>query len=377
MPSRAICARSGTAVGSGNPQLQTWADSRLLRERLAQVRGRGRFQGFAGVSPGQFVDVSGIGERFAGKMYVSGVRHTIANGNWETDVQFGLNPQLFSDTYNLRPLPAGGLLPAVNGLQIGVVTALENDPDGEDRIRVRLPLVSKSEEGAWARIATLDAGKERGTFFRPEINDEVIVGFLGDDPRHPVILGVCHSSAKPAPEPAKDSNHRKGYVSREKMRFTFDDEKKVIALETPSGNKMTFSEESKGIVIEDQNGNKITLDNSGIKIESSKELTLKAVRDIKLEGMNMDLKAQAALKSVRRRQRRDIGGQHDGEGQRYCRDPGRNGSDQLSYGAENDASSCVCHRYDCQHGDPGRSDAHPAAWRADGIDCRSSRGAHG
>ena len=51
-------------------------------------------------------------------------------------------------------------------------------------------------------LATLDAGKERGTFFRPEIGDEVVVGFLNDDPRHPVILGMCHSSAKPAPEPA-------------------------------------------------------------------------------------------------------------------------------------------------------------------------------
>ncbi len=159
------------------PELQAWADGRLLKERLAKVRGRAKFQGFAGVLPGNIIEVTGIGERFEGKMYVSGVRHAVANGNWETDVQFGLNPELFAETYNLRPLPAAGLLPAVSGLQIGVVTVLENDPDGEDRIKVRLPLVSAAEEGIWARIATLDAGKERGTFFRPEIGDEVVVGF--------------------------------------------------------------------------------------------------------------------------------------------------------------------------------------------------------
>ena len=250
----------------------------------------------------------------------------VANGNWETDVQFGLSTELFAETYNLRPLPAAGLLPAVSGLQIGIVTVLENDPDGEDRIKVRLPLISAAEEGIWARIATLDAGKERGTFFRPEIGDEVVVGFLNDDPRHPVILGMCHSSAKPAPEPAKDDNHRKGYVSREKMQFTFDDEKKIIALETPGGNKITLSEEDKGIVFEDQNGNKITLDDSGIKIESSKDLTLKAAKDIKIEGMNMDLKAQTAFKAGGNCQRGSIRGQHHDKRQRHHRDQGRHGS---------------------------------------------------
>ncbi len=279
------------------PELQAWADGRLLKERLAKVRGRVRFQGFAGVLPGKIIEVTGIGERFEGKLYVSGVRHSVANGNWETDVQFGLNPEIFAERYNLRPLPAGGLLPGVSGLQIGVVTVLESDPDGEDRIKVRLPLVSASEEGSWARIATLDAGKERGTFFRPEIGDEVVVGFLGDDPRCPVVLGMCHSSAKPAPEPGKDANHRKGYVSREKLKLTFDDEKKIILFETPGGNKLTLSEEEKGIVIEDQNGNKITLDDSGIKVESVKDLMLKASKDMNAEGMNIEVKAQTGFKA--------------------------------------------------------------------------------
>ena len=94
--------------------------------------------------------------------------------------------------------------------------------------------MSDSEEGVWARLATLDAGDGRGTFFRPEIDDEVVVGFLDGDPRFPVVLGQCHSSAKPAPEPAKDDNHVKGYVSRSKLKLTFDDDKKVVVLETPA-----------------------------------------------------------------------------------------------------------------------------------------------
>lgn len=278
-------------------ELQAWADARLLKERLAKIRGRAKFQGFAGVMPGNIIEITGVGERFGGKMYVSGVRHSMSGGNWETDVQFGLSTELFAETCNLQPLPAAGLLPAVSGLQIGIVTALENDPDGEDRIKVRLPLINTTEEGIWARIATLDAGKERGTFFRPEIDDEVVIGFLNEDPRYPIVLGMCHSSAKPAPEPAKDDNHHKGYVSREKLKLSFDDEKKIIGLETPAGNKLVLSEDAKGISIEDENGNKITLDDKGIKIESIKDLIVKASKDFKLDATNAELNAQSAFKA--------------------------------------------------------------------------------
>ena len=279
------------------PELQAWADARLVKERFSKMRGRARFQGFAAIKPGNIVELSGIGERFVGKVYVSGVRHTVSKGNWETDAQFGLNPELIAETYNLRPLPVEGLLPAVAGLQIGIVTALENDPDGEDRIKIRLPVVSADEEGTWARLATLDAGQERGTYFRPELDDEVIVGFLNDDPRDAVILGMCHSSAKPAPEAAKDTNHLKGYVSREKMKFTFDDEKKVLTLETPAGNKICLSEDAKGISLEDQNGNKITLDDSGITLDSSKDIILKASNDLKIEAANAELSANQSFKA--------------------------------------------------------------------------------
>lgn len=278
------------------PELQVWADARLLRMRLAKIRGRAKCQGFAAILPDQLVEIDGIGDRFAGQLYVSAVRHTVAGGNWETDVQFGFDPDLFTQTYNLRPLPASGLSPVISGLQMGIVTDLE-DPDSEFRIRVRLPLVNPNDDGVWARLATLDAGDNRGTYFRPEINDEVVVGFLNDDPRYPVILGMMHSSAKAAPEAAKNDNNHKGYVSREKLKITFDDDKKVMAFETPAGNKVTLSEDARGIALEDQNGNKITLDDSGIKIESAKDLSLKSQNDTKLQAMNAEISAQTGFKA--------------------------------------------------------------------------------
>lgn len=279
------------------PELSAWADGRLLKERFARTRGRAVFQGFAGLVPGNTIQVDGIGKRFAGKLYVSGVRHTVSQGNWQTDAQLGLDPALFARTFDVSSLPAAGLLPAVPGLQIGIVTALAGDPDGEDRIRVRMPVVSDSDDGVWARLATLDAGAERGTYFRPEIDDEVIVGFVNGDPRHAVVLGMLHSSAKHTPEPLSDDNHKKGYTSREKLLLTFDDEKKVIHLETPGGNTLSLTDEDRGITMQDQNNNKIVLSSDGIAIESAKNLTLKARADVKVEGVNVEIQASAGLKA--------------------------------------------------------------------------------
>jgi Rhs element Vgr protein len=276
------------------PELQAWADGRLLKDRLAKVRGRVRFQGFGGVGPGDVIEVEGIGSRFVGPQFVSGVRHTFASGNWETDVAFGLAPDTHVSRYPVASPAAGGLLPAVSGLHVGIVTSLE-DPDGEDRIRVRLPLISDAEDGAWARLATLDAGSERGTYFRPEIDDEVVVGFLDSDPRFPVVLGQCHSSAKPAPEPGSDDNHRKGLQTRSKLKLTFDDDRKSIVVETPSGNTLTLSDDEKTASLVDQHGNSVILDDGGITLKSAKDVTIEAGGKLELKGAGVSVSSQAAL----------------------------------------------------------------------------------
>jgi len=281
---------------SGNlkdQELQQWANSMMLKHSLAKIRGNVRTDGFAQLKPGDLVELLDVGDRFKGKLYVTGVRHEVGDGAWYTVTQFGVEPEWFAQSYKVEQPLSGGLLPAITGLHIGVVTDLE-DPDGEDRIRVRMPVISTSDDGIWSRIATLDAGKERGTFFRPEINDEVIVGFLNNDPRHAIVLGMCNSSNKPAPLKAQNPNHEKGYVSRSKMKMIYNDDKKTIQIETPAGNKMLFSDDEKKIHLEDQHGNKITMDKDGIKMESIKDIAMKAQKDIKEEASaNVEIKASA------------------------------------------------------------------------------------
>ncbi len=278
-------------------QLQNWSDAKNLFQQLSKTRGRVKFQGIPTVKPGTMLKLEGVGDRFNGKIFISSVRHEIVNGNWTVDAEFGMNPKWFSETYEISELPAAGIIPAVSGLQIGVVSQLESDPDGEDRILVKIPIINNEEQGIWTRIATLDAGDNRGSFFLPEIGDEVIVGFINDDPNHAIILGMLHSSAKPAPLTASDDNHEKGFVTRSEMKLIFNDDKKSIIIETPAGKKVTIDEDSGVIKIEDENRNVITMDNGGIAMESGKDFSLKATGDCNIEAMNINVKANAQFKA--------------------------------------------------------------------------------
>lgn len=285
---------------SGNiksEELQAWADAKMLRSRLAKIRGRVKIEGYPDIKPGQLIKLEGLGDRFNGKIFVSGVLHKIQNGQWASNLQLGLREQWFAQQMNISTANASYLLPAIKGLQVGVVTDLEADPEGEDRIKVRIPIIDPNGEGVWARLACLDAGESRGTFFRPEIDDEVIVGFVNDDPRDAVVLGMLHSSAKPTPESISNDNHKKGYISREKLKLEFDDDKKVITIETPGGNSMVLDDDTGGITIKDQNGNKIVMDSNGILIESAAKMDLKATQDGTFEALNLTASAQVALKT--------------------------------------------------------------------------------
>jgi len=277
--------------------LQAWADAKALFNQFSKTRGRVKFQGIPAVKPNTTLKIEGVGDRFNGKVYISAVRHQIAQGDWTVDAQFGIDPNWFSETVEINDSPAAGLLAGVQGLQIGIVTQLENDPAGENRILVRMPIISGDEQGIWARVCTLDAGDQRGSFFLPEIGDEVIVGFINSDPDHPVVLGMMNSSAKPAPLTAADANNEKGFTTRSKMKFIFNDDKKSVILETPAGKKITVDEDAGVIKLEDENSNTITMNPDGIKIESGKDIILKATGDVKIDGTNITITATAQFKA--------------------------------------------------------------------------------
>ncbi|SHL39654.1 Rhs element Vgr protein [Chitinophaga jiangningensis] len=282
-------------------ELKALADARLIKRRLAAIKGNVRFQGTNKILPNEFITIGGIGERFSGPVFVSAVKHTFEGGDWITMVNFGMDPVWFAEKINpWHPMASQGLIPVTQGLYNGVVTDIE-DPENEFRIRVKIPVIDAKGEGIWARIATLDAGNNRGTFFRPELNDEVVVGFMGTDMRDAVVLGMLHSSSLAAPlTPAKD-NYQKGYVSKTNFKLIFDDEKKSLTIESPKGKKITVSDEDKILQLEDENGNQLILDEKGITLKTDKDMlldvggkfNLKCGGDASAEAMNLALKGSS------------------------------------------------------------------------------------
>lgn len=261
-------------------EAKAWAEAEWLHAQLGRVRGMLSCEG-VGLRPGELVTLSGVGARFSGTAYVTGVRHDLSpSRSWRTHVQVGEVGELPSA--GVSTPPAAGLVPAVAGLQIGVVVSNE-DPEGEYRVRVTLPVVQPDDDGAWARVAALDAGDGRGALLRPEVGDEVVVGFLHDDPRLAVVLGMLHSSAKAAPIEPSDDNHQKAFVSRSGVELLLDDEAVSVKLSTPGGASLLIDDDQGLIELVDQNGNSVTLSGDGVRIESASALDLVGV-DVKVEA---------------------------------------------------------------------------------------------
>jgi len=283
-------------------ELEAWASAKLLRSRMAKIKGRAKIDGYTDIKPGDMLGIDQFSERFNGTAFVASVTHQLSGDqSFTTDIQFGYSQDWFSRKYNdIVELPASGLLPSVYGLQIGIVKKITEDPQNDYRVKVNLPMVKEGSEGVWARLATMDAGKKRGSFFFPEIGDEVILGFMNDDPREPVILGMLYSKnadGKPPIEPTED-NYIKGIYTKSEVKLVFDDEKQTVTIETPGGNKVFIADKDDAVItLTDSNNNKIEMTKDGIAITSGKDLKIKATGDITVEGVNITTSADAKLKS--------------------------------------------------------------------------------
>ena len=253
-------------------QLQDWANAHALRNKLSKAVGRVRVDGDAKVKPGTLITLDGVGDRFNGNVFVTGVLHTF-DGNWLMDVQFGWKDEWFYKKDDVMQRPAQGLLPGVNGLQIGTVVDTDDTEDGgQYRVKVHIPTITSGNQGIWARVATLDAGPGRGVYFRPQPNDEVVLGFLGDDPREAVILGYLHSkSTNESPLPEQQGQQQYGVVTKEGIKLVFDDSNKRMSLVVPaaSGEKSLVINDSAGALeLKDENQNTIKMDAQGITIQA-------------------------------------------------------------------------------------------------------------
>jgi Rhs element Vgr protein len=284
--------RLQTSAPRSDAELTQWAKAQQVKSGLARIRGRMSFQGSAKAAVGAAIEVQGVGKRFSGNVFVGGLTHTISDGNWVTEVEIGLPPQWSTEQREITApnaaRNAAGLLPAAEGLQIGVVMKLDSDPEGECRVQVRVPAMTggTEAEGVWARLMQFHASAGFGAFFVPEVGDEVVLGYFNDDPSHPVILGSLYSSAHAPAYSLSADNHIKAIVTRCQSKIEFNDLGKSIAVTTPGQNKVVLSDEGQSIRLQDQSGNSFELNASGITLDSTQDITLMAKGKINLTGVD-------------------------------------------------------------------------------------------
>jgi uncharacterized protein involved in type VI secretion and phage assembly len=187
-------------------------------------------------------------------------------------------------------LPSG-----LGGRWYGAFPALVTDivdPDGLGRVKIALPW-SPDTAGAryetWARLATFMAGNNRGSWFIPDVDDEVLIVFEGGDPRRPYVIGSLWNGKDSPPESMDGAgkNFKKVLRSRNGVKLTMDDNdgREQFILETPGGQKLTLKDGPGAVEIVDSNGNSIKMETSGITITASAKVTINASQVAVSAGM--------------------------------------------------------------------------------------------
>ena len=284
-------ARIPSPAALASDELAARAAGAARRDGLARVSGRGRTIGLPALRCDSRLTLEGCGDPFDGTHYVSAVRHVLDAHGYSSEFQLGLPSRL---------TPAPARRAGLPGLSVGVVEDID-DPDGTGRVRVLLPWLDGDLGSVWARLAVPAAGAGRGFFFVPDVGDEVVLGHLDDDPRHPVVLGSLWNGLHAPPETLDAAtNAIRSIVSRSGHRITLDDSDGAakVTVATAAGQAITL-DDTAGIELADKSGNTLTMDSGGITLEaaSGADLVLKAGGGkVAIDAQQLDAKASGAVK---------------------------------------------------------------------------------
>lgn len=281
-----------------DPTFQRIADAMIASSNLTVIQGKITTYGNLEAKAGDYIGFGNLNDEVNEQTFlITSESHILKNNLWKTTYCFGVKEE---DQMRNKVAPEIPFVSSVThnndsfgNLHIGIVTAIENDPKSQYRIKVSIPLLEEGD-GIWARLSTLNAGKKTGSFFLPNINDEVIVGYLGNDLNSPVILGSLFSSNKPMPfEPAVE-NELKGFITAEGTQILLNDKDKSIELRTTKGNKLIMGDQL-GFLFQDENNNRIIMNKQGITLETDKDFKVSAKGEIRLEGEKTKFEAVAVM----------------------------------------------------------------------------------
>jgi len=253
-----------------------------------QFHAYGRAYGNPAIVAGGRITLTGIGTRFSGEYTVTRVRHVLSMKEpYLTEFWIGgMSPSTLASS--LLP-PAGarsGTHAAANGLVPAIVTNIEDKDGGYGRVKVKYPWLDDAVESNWARVVSPGAGATRGLMILPEVNDEVIVGFLHGDFNNPYVLGGVwnHSDAPPTAQNVAATGGKT----------------EVRQLKTRAGHMITLKDKSgeEQIEIKDKEGNFLLIDtkNKLIHLNSLGDIKIDAVGAITVNSKSMAVSTKMDFK---------------------------------------------------------------------------------
>jgi uncharacterized protein involved in type VI secretion and phage assembly len=202
---------------------------------------------------------------------------------------------LFEVLHNSEMNP---LTTRISGVVVGIVTNNE-DPDGLGRVKLKFPWLSQEDESHWARVASPMAGKDRGLYLLPEVEDEVLVAFEQGDVRFPNVIGSLWNGRDTPPEKNDDGKNnvrvlksRSGHV----VRLNDEEGKESIEIIDKSGkNSITISTADNSVTIKTEKDITLSAPNGAIKLDAG-SIEMKSSQDTKIDAANFSAKSSANTK---------------------------------------------------------------------------------
>jgi uncharacterized protein involved in type VI secretion and phage assembly len=287
---------------------QKLAQSILDEINAGFVEAEGMAFGTPKLRAGVTVNLQKLGTRFSGTYSVTSATH-VYNGDEGYNTFFrveGKKPKLMSD---LTTMPY-----AESGVKqwLGVVPAIvtnNKDPENRARVKVKFPWLGIDEnntdvESAWARLCSLDAGNERGFFWLPEVNDEVLIAFEQGDFNRPIILGMLWNGRDKPPETQSNAINAMGEVKIRTLktrmghilRFVDDDAEHYIEIiDAKEGTKIKLDAKTKELIITCKGNVSINADGT-TKVDAKGNVDISSKANISIKGTgNVSVEASGQL----------------------------------------------------------------------------------
>ncbi len=187
-----------------------------------------------------------------------------------------------SDTALLKQL-----IPMLHGGSYLARVVAVNDPEGIGRIKIRLLSFEAADEQdaeIWARVAVPFAGDNRGSFFIPDVDDEVLVSLVNGDPRQPVVIGGLWSGSAEVPESlggSGESVDRWTITGKAGTRIAIVEQQPSevsISFTTPGGVSGELTDSGGGRIEFRIGGTSVTCDNQGVTVNTGLKVQVQATQ---------------------------------------------------------------------------------------------------